>query len=252
MGSKDKHERKDALELSVILPTYNEAQNIEPVIQELNRFFSEKKMTFEIIVVDDSSPDGTASRVEKVQKTIPNLVLIKDCPKEGIGKALQRGYNAAQGKWLLSMDADRAFRTEEIERFLLQQNNGFDFITGSKYLKESSYAKESVWALIKSKISEYGNAYISLASGVPLHDFSMNFRLLKKNVWQDLNPTDNENFFLVEMLVQSKWKGYSIKEIGVSLLPRDYGASKTRVWKQSLKFLAKSSAFWLQRLKGHF
>ncbi|HZX20015.1 MAG TPA: glycosyltransferase [archaeon] len=239
------------MELSIILPTYNERENIEHVILELESFFSKKnpkKKSFEIIVIDDSSPDKTAQEVERIQSRFTNLVLIKDRPKEGIGKALECGYNIAKGKWLLSMDADRAFLTNDLERILIERENGFDFIVGSKYATGSHYIKNSFIDLLRSKISEYGNTYISLVSGVPLKDFSMNFRLLKKEVWKSINPKDNENFFLVEMLVEAHYKGYKIKELGVSLLPRDFGVSKTRVWKQAGKFLVKSTAFlWTRR-----
>lgn len=235
------------MELSIILPTYNERGNIAHVISELESLFSTKK-SFEIIVVDDSSPDNTAKEVEKMQRRYANIVLLKDQPKEGIGKALERGYNTAKGKWLLSMDADRAFLTKDIARLLAEREKGFDFIVGSKYSKGSHYMKKSVGDYLRSKISEYGNLYMRLVSGVPLQDFSMNFRLLKKEVWKNIKPKDKENFFLVEMLVQAHWKGHKIKEVGVSLLPRDFGVSKTNVWKQTGKFLVKSTSFLLERL----
>lgn len=239
------------MELSVILPTYNERENIRHVILELESFIPKQKIgikSFEIIVVDDSSPDMTAKEVDGLMRRFHNLVLIKDMPKEGIGKALERGYDRARGRWLLSMDADRAFLTKDLEKMLAEREKGFDFIVGSKYARGSNYIKNSFADWLRSKISEYGNAYISLASGVPLKDFSMNFRLLKKEAWKSIRPKDAENFFLAEMLVEAHYRGYRIKEIGVSLLPRDFGVSKTRVWKQAGKFLAKSTAFLWRRL----
>jgi len=235
------------MDLSIILPTYNERENIKHVILELESFFSKKK-SFEIIVIDDSSPDKTAQEVEKMQKRFPNLILIKDQPKEGIGKALELGYNRAKGKWLLSMDADRAFLTKDLERILLERENKFDFIVGSKYAKDANYVKNSPGAWLRSKISEYGNLYISFTSGVPLRDFSMNFRLLKKEVWKNIKPKEKENFFLIEMIVQAHYKGYKIKELGVSLMPRSFGVSKTKVGKQMSKFLIKSTAFLWKRI----
>jgi len=235
------------MELSVILPTYNERENIEAVILELESFFS-KKETFEIIVIDDSSPDKTAEAVQKMQKRFSNLILIKDQPKEGIGRALEKGYDRARGNWLLSMDADRAFLTKDLERIISERKNGFDFIVGSKYAQDSNYVKNSFISWVRSKISEWGNLYINLVSGVPLKDFSMNFRLLKKEVWKNIKPKDKENFFLVEMIVQAQYKKYRIKELGVSLIPRSFGVSKTQVGKQMGKFLLKSTALLLKRI----
>src|SRR3989344_3519871 len=134
------------MELSVILPTYNEKENIIQVITELESFFSKKTKSFEIIVVDDSSPDGTADEVEKLRRKFPNLVLIRDMPKEGIGSALKRGYKRAKGKWILSMDADRAFLTKDIDRILAERGKGFKFVVGSKYAHGADYVKDSFTA----------------------------------------------------------------------------------------------------------
>ncbi len=239
-------QKKKTTQFSIILPSYNEAKNIEAVVQGIESFFSKKKAAFEIIVVDDSSTDGTDTVVRSLQKKYDNIVLLDKGPKEGIGKALARGYNAAQGDWLLSMDADQAFEIHEIDRLLDETKLGYDFVVGSKYRKESVYHKESTAALVKSKISQFGNAYISIVTRVPFKDFSMNFRVLRKEVWKNLHTTDNENFFLVEMIVDAYRKGYRIKEVGVTLLPRPFGMSKTRVWKQIKKFLFKATAYALK------
>lgn len=232
---------------SIILPTYNEAKNIQHVIEEAESFFREKGKPFEIIVVDDSSTDGTDVEVREMQERFDNIILLDHCPKEGIGKALSRGYDIARGEWLLSMDADRAFHINEIDRLLEQAEMGYDFIVGSKYLSGANYIKGSLTDELRSKISEYGNAYISVVTRLSLRDFSMNFRLLRRKVWEDIHPTDNENFFLVEMLVQAHRKGYAIKEVGVTLLPRSHGVSKTNVGKQMFKFLKKATRLGLKR-----
>lgn len=234
-------------ELSVILPTYNEAKNIAKVIQELNAFFENQKIETEIIVVDDSSPDGTANEVKKMQKKFQNLVLLGDHPKEGIGKALQRGYDAARGEWLFSMDADRAFKIGDIQKLLRERKNGYDFIIGSKYAKGAVFQKNSSREWLKSKISMAGNNYIRLLTGVQVHDFTINFRLFRKEVWNAIHPQDRENFFLVEMLVQANQKGFRIKEVPTTLLPRNYGESKTRVWRQIAKFMVKATELLFQK-----
>lgn len=231
------------IELSVVLPTYNEAKSIAKVIPELENFFAEKKIECEIIIVDDSSPDGTAQEVKKWQKKFSNLVLLADNPKEGIGKALSRGYLAACGEWILSMDADRSFKTEDIARLLKERKKGFDLITGSKYAKGAILKKDSIAHWLKVQISKGGNAYLRFLTGVPANDFTINFRLFKKEVWKAIHPKDVENFFLVEMLVQAHQKGFKIKEIPTTLLLRDFGQSKTKVWRQIVKFLVKATQY---------
>ena len=235
------------MDLSVILPTYNERKNIVKVITDLDAFFKSEKLETELIVVDDSSPDGTADEVRKLQQKYLNLVLVADHPKQGIGKALERGYDAARGDWLLSMDADWAFETGEIKRFLDAREKGFDFITGSKYLALSVYKKKTLELQIKSSISKYGMKYIRFVSGLSLNDFSSNFRLFRKEVWRAIRPSDPQNFFLVEMLIQAHRKGFKITEVPVTLSPRHHGESKTRVWDQTVKFFLKTTAYLFSR-----
>lgn len=237
----------EKIHYSIILPTYNESENIRPIIEELESFFSVKKKPFEIVVVDDSSTDGTDNVIRDLQKRYDNIVLLDKNPKEGIGKALKRGYDTAHGEWLLSMDTDRAFHISEIDRLIEQTHHGYDFVVGSKYLKGAHYIKDDFTAQWRSKLSEYGNAYIALVTRLSLKDFSMNFRLLRKDVWGKIQTTDNENFFLVEMLVDAHRKGYKIKEVGVTLLPRGYGVSKTKVWKQIFKFFGKATKLGMKK-----
>jgi dolichol-phosphate mannosyltransferase len=235
------------VELSMILPTYNERENIAKTVSDLNHFFDARKMVVEIIVVDDSSPDGTADEVRRLQKDTANLVLLADNPKQGIGKALERGYDAAKGEWLLSMDADWAFETDEIAKFLDKRAQGFDFITASKYSQGAVYRTKSFDEVLKQFVSRGGTFYIRAVSGLALHDFTSNFRLLRKEVWKAIRPKDNENFFLVEMLVQAHRKGFRIAEVPVTLSPRNFGVSKTRLWKQSVKFFAKTTRLLFDR-----
>ena len=234
-------------EYSVVIPTYKEAENIKILIPQICNFFKEKNLDFEIIIVNDSPMDETQSIVKSFQEKYKNIILIQRARKTGIGSALREGYNSATGKFLLSMDADLAFRIEEIGKFLVEKQKGYDLVIGSKYLKDSTYTKNSFLAVFRGFISEMGNIYMGAVTSIPIKDFTLNFRLIDKKLWKSINPIDDQNFFFVEMIVQAHKKNFKIKEIPISFLPRKFGKSKTKIWQQTWKFFYKTTKILLYK-----
>ncbi|MCX6802576.1 MAG: glycosyltransferase [Candidatus Diapherotrites archaeon] len=225
-------------EISIILPTYNEAKNISELIPALEAVIRKNRLDAEIVVVDDNSPDGTAETAEKLNKKFKNIRVLKRQEKEGIGAAVSEAYGFAKGKILLSMDSDQQIAAEDIMR-LLKHIPEYDFVFGSKYLKPQLYQKEGTAAKIRYIISRAGNRYIGIANGVPFMDYSLNFRALKRKVWQAISPEDKRNFFFAEMIVQAHRKGFRLKEVPIEFRKRRHGDSKTMVMNQMSVFLVK-------------
>ncbi|MEM4598308.1 MAG: glycosyltransferase [Candidatus Diapherotrites archaeon] len=226
--------------ISIVLPTYNEAQNISKLIPEIEKIISENKLNAEILIVDDKSPDGTAEVARKFYKTYKNIRVVIRAKKEGIGAALKDAYDIAKGEVILSMDADFQLNPKEIPK-ILKYFPEYDFVIGSKYLKPEKYRRQKISSLLRYLISRNGNLYLSIISGVPIKDFSLNFRAFKKEVWRSIKANDKENFFLVEMILQAYWKGFKIKEVAVAFEERHHGFSKTRVANQIFVFLFKGA-----------
>ncbi len=238
------------VKLSIILPTYNEKENIKRMIPELHEFLEKNRISGEIIVADDNSPDKTWKQAEEMKKKFPEIRVLKRKKLEGVGAALRDAYNIAKGDLILSMDADCALEVKEISRLLKGIDGGFDLVIGSRFMSKSKFQKTSLVIRLRGIISKWGNLYTSLVTLTPINDFSLNFRVMKKEVWKKIDPPDNRNFFLAEMAILAKIKGFKVKSVPVSFKERTYGQSKTRVLNQFVVFLFKTLkyAFFLQWL----
>jgi dolichol-phosphate mannosyltransferase len=121
--------------LSIVIPTYNEAENIEKLV---NSIF-ELNIKLKLVIVDDNSPDGTGKIVEGLKKKYPDLVLVKGKQKSGLGTAYKNGFNYVLDNikcdYILGMDADFSHDPKDIPRFLAKMSEGYDVVVGSRYIK---------------------------------------------------------------------------------------------------------------------
>lgn len=234
------------MDISFVLPTYNERTNLEKVLPELLHFISSISKKAEIIVVDDASTDGTLAYVQEMAKAHPSIHLLSRPGKYGIGSALREGYNCAQGEYILSMDVDGSIRIPQISSMIELVDNGADLVVGSKYQSESTLIRNNLIGKVQGVVSQMGSHYMRAVTQVPLSDFNTNFRIIRSSVWKKLHPVENGNFFLAEMVIQAHQKGHRVAEIPIYFGPRLHGKSKTQLWKQSTTFLTRSLTygFW--------
>lgn len=225
------------MRVSVIVPTYNERKNIEILIPELENVLN--KIKHEVIIVDDFSPDGTDEAVKALKRKYRNIVLIQK-KKEGIGAALKIGYDAASYDVIVSMDSDLSFEPRDVIKLLEKIRQGYDLVLGSRHMKEGEYQKKHLSTHIKAFISRFGNKLNTIITGVSIHDFSANFRAIKKDVFNSIKVKEKTNAFLMEMIVKTKYSGYKIAEIPVIFKDRRYGKSKLNLYKEAPKFLIKT------------
>lgn len=218
------------MKLSIVLPTYNEAENLNKLIPEIKNEFP----VAEIIIVDDNSPDGTAIVAEKLGAKV-----IRRETKEGIGAALRDGYNAASNDVIVSMDADCSMSVKDIHR-LVAKLTDYDLVTGSKF---SPGSQANCYQSRRHKFSSYwGNRFFTTLFRLPVDDATCSFRAVPKKVWNKLHLQEKTNVFFVEMLIEAQAMNFSIAQIPMFLTPRAYGSSKTNLRKLFLpyvKFLIK-------------
>lgn len=224
------------LDLSIVLPTYNEKENLPILIPLLEKMLKENKLKGEIIVVDDNSPDGTAKEAENLNKKYKNIKLILREKKEGIGSALREGYNQAKGDIILSMDSDASFDTANILDLIKKIKQGYDLVVGWR----KNYNAQSSRKFIQKIISKFGNKFMGVISGISTHDFSVNFRAMKRRAWETIDTKEKTNVFLFEMILMAKHHGFKIGEIPVIFKDRIYGESKINILSVVPKFLIKS------------
>ncbi len=232
--------------VSIVLPTYNERENIPIFIGQLGEAF--RDYPYEIIIVDDTSPDGTGEAVKKLSEKNPNIRLITRAVKQGIGAALREGYNAARHEIIVSSDADLSFQASDLVRLVEAVNQGSDLALGSRHSQGSFYEAPNAVIRRKRFISRAGNVVIRLFFGLPLHDFSANCRAIRREVWQRINTTENTNTLLLEMILRCYYQSLRVTELPVSFLDRRFGCSKLHLSKEAPKFLLKMIKYRIQYL----
>lgn len=229
------------MSVSIVLPTYNEKKNIEILIPQIEEGF--KDIEHEIIVVDDSSPDGTADAARKLNKEYGNIFVVLRPKLEGIGAALRDGYDVAQMDIILSSDSDLSFSVTDMLRLVSKIQEGFDMVVGSRHMGGDMYEMKKSATRRKGFISKFGNIVNKTFTGVNIHDFTANFRATRREVWQAIKTRDKTNFILAEMIILAYYLGHSVTEIPVHFKDRIHGESKLRLAREIPKFIWKITIF---------
>jgi dolichol-phosphate mannosyltransferase len=210
----------------VIIPTYNEKENIASIIETVVGFVAE----YDVLVVDDGSPDGTAQIVEGlIQKHIGRIFIEKRAGKLGLGTAYIHGFLWALKRdydLIFEMDADFSHSPNDLDRLAEACINGADVAVGSRYVKGGSTEN---WPLDRQIYSIGGSAYTRLITGIPIKDPTAGFVCYKRKVLNSINLSAI-NFigyaFQIEMKFAA-WKlGFIIKEVPITFVDRKIGASK--------------------------
>lgn len=225
-------------EISVVVATYNELDNIKKLIPALEATL--KGRNFEIVIVDDSSPDGTAAEAENQNAKYGNIRVITQGKKEGVGKAHLVGYKGSYGKTIVSMDADFSHDPKEIPKMLDTLSKGYDIVVGSRYVEGGETDKSK----LKMLVSFYGGKIASKLFRLQLlKDYTNSFRAFKKEIVQNLEPfMEKGNAFLMEFLIKAMEKDYRVTEVPITFIERTVGDSKVdypREAYKTLKFLIK-------------
>jgi len=223
--------------ISVVLPTYNERENILKLIEHIENVVKRNKLKSEIVVVDDSSPDGTAAAVKALNKNYGNIRVLIRKKKLGVGSAHMFGYQHSNGDVIIAMDTDLSHDPEQIIAMIEKMNEGYDIVAGSRHMKGSYYERKTPETRRKYIASKYGNMLTTFLSGVPIHDFTNGFRAIRKYVVKNVETESTGNSFLMEFLVKAHKKGYRVTEIPVTFKDRKFGHSKLQLEKESLKYI---------------
>jgi len=223
--------------ITVVLGTYNEAENITKLIPSLENIFLGEKLEGEIVVVDDNSPDGTGEIIRRFESEYNNVRLFSRPEKLGHGSAIAEGYRKAEGDIILSMDTDFSHDPADIPRFIAKLNEGFDFVQASRYVRGGSYEVNSFETWKKNVASKFGNGLARTLTGVPLHDFTTSYRAVRKVVVERVVTEATGNSFFLEFAVKAHRNGFRITEIPIIFKDRVSGKSKLKLGKQSTNML---------------
>lgn len=210
----------------VVIPTYNEIENIEDIIRAV---FSLEK-NFHVLIVDDNSPDGTAQKVQELQRIfIDKLHLEIRTKKSGLGTAYVHGFKWALLNgydYIFEMDADFSHNPKDLERLLEACENGADLAIGSRYSKGVNVVN---WPLSRVLLSYFASVYVRMVTGMKIHDATAGFKCYKRQVLETIN-LDKIKFigyaFQIEMKYRTFVKKFNIVEVPIIFTDRTKGQSK--------------------------
>jgi len=224
----------------VIIPTYNEIENIEAIISAV----FQSALQVDILVVDDQSPDGTGAMVKKLMKVYPeNLFLESRTQKGGLGAAYVHGFFWAlrrQYEYIFEMDADFSHNPKELKPMHELLRNDADIVVGSRYVKGVNVVN---WPLSRVLLSYFASVYVRMVTGMPVNDATAGFVGYKRNVLEAID-LDNIKFVGYAFQIELKYKGwikkYRIKEHPIIFVNRELGYSKMNgsiIWEALLGVL---------------
>lgn len=209
----------------VIIPTYNECENIESIVRELLAL----EYGFEVLIVDDNSPDGTGDIADRLAADAGSRVHVVHRPeKQGIGPAYITGFIwglARPYDIFIQMDADFSHRPEYLHAFMRVIGDA-DLVLGSRY---SAGVNVINWPLGRLLLSYFANIYSRIVTGVPVHDATGGFKCFRREVLEaiDLRRIHSSGYmFQIEMTMRAYVRGFRVREVPIVFYDRTHGTSK--------------------------
>jgi apolipoprotein N-acyltransferase len=208
----------------VILPTYEEAATIREVLVGVRA-----ARDVDVVVVDDSSPDGTGEIVRTHALTDPHIRLIERARKSGLASAYQQGFRVGLDEGydlVVEMDSDLSHDPSELPRLLARAAEGAHLVVGSRYVPGGSVSN---WSRARVGLSQAGNLYARFMLGPPVHDATSGYRVYRRELLEALmaDPVASEGYgFQIELVMRSWDLGYSLAEVPITFREREHGHSK--------------------------
>ena len=217
--------------VAVCLPTFNEAENVGLMLDALLAVFAEHQINGHVLVIDDSSPDGTAAIAEERGRDDPRIAVLRRPRKEGLGLAYRDGFRRVLddgAEVVVQMDCDFSHDPEAVPSLLAALDDA-DFALGSRYVRGGGVVG---WPLLRQAISKGGCLYARLVLGIPVHDLTGGFKAWRSGVLEYLlgRSIDARGYgFQVQMTYEAILAGYRVKEIPIIFRDRVRGKSKMHV-----------------------
>jgi glycosyltransferase involved in cell wall biosynthesis len=201
--------------LSFVLPVYNEQESLATLHRRISDVMSGRAESFEMVFVDDGSTDGSIEVLTGLHREDPRVKVVQLRRNFGKSAAYSAGFERARGEFIVTMDTDLQDDPAEIPAFLDKLDQGFDVVSGWKY--------EGKGALEKSLPSRFFNGVVRRATGIQLHDFNCPFKAYRRDVLREIHIYGELHRF-IPVLAHSR--GFTIVEIKIKNLPRQFGQSK--------------------------
>jgi len=200
--------------LSIIIPAYNEEENVATTVEEVSAVAQQLEMDYEIIVVNDGSTDRTGEIGRELEQRIPNFRLVEHHPNRGYGGSLKAGYAAATTELITYVPADNQFDFREVDRFLAQIDEA-DIVCGYRANRQDNVIR---------RFNAFGwNTLVRLLFGYLCRDIDCGFKMFRRNVLERISLVSNGAMIDTEFLAGARARGMRIAEVPVTHRPRVAG-----------------------------
>ena len=217
------------MKLAIVIPTYNEAETIPGLINELFEKVKQLVEKLDILIIDDSSPDGTADIVRKLSEKYEKITVIQRPKKMGLGAAYKEGFRHVLEKFdselIIQMDADHSHQPSEIPN-MLEKIKNFDFLVASRHVEGSDIIG---WGIGRKATHSVAGAIARICAKIEIKDSTSGFRMFKKKTLEkiDFKKIRSDGFaFQIEVLHQLKQLGMKGLEVPTVFINRTEGSSK--------------------------
>ena len=212
----------------LILPTYNEAENVDPLVRAALPRLAEASPEHRVLIVDDSSPDGTGEIADRLAAELDSVEVLHRERKEGLGRAYLAGFELALGRGaelLLEMDSDFSHDPADLPR-LIRAAADVDLVLGSRYVRGGGVAD---WGFVRRSVSRGGSWYARTLLRVPIRDLTGGFKCFRREVLEtiDLSGVHSNGYgFQIELTYRALRAGFRVKEVPIVFRDRRAGSSK--------------------------
>jgi dolichol-phosphate mannosyltransferase len=204
------------LDLSIVIPIYNEEENIPYLLQRLRTSLERLNLRYEIIAVDDGSRDDGAAVLKRYAATSPELKIVRLRRNSGQTAAIMAGLDRAAGEIIVTIDADLQNDPDDIDKLVTKLNEGYDVVSGWRKNRQDH-------ALRRNFVSRIANRLISAVTGVYLHDYGCTLKAYRYRITKDICLYGEMHRFIP---VYAHWLGARVTEVEVKHHPRQFGESK--------------------------
>ena len=212
----------------LILPTYNEAENLEPLVRAALPQLASSGLPATILVVDDSSPDGTGEIADRLAEELPEVRVLHRPHKQGLGRAYLAGFALALeggADLVMEMDSDFSHDPADLPR-LIAAAEAADLVLGSRYVPGGGVLN---WGLVRRGLSRGGSAYARIVLGVPVRDLTGGFKCFHRRVLEQIGIHDvhaDGYGFQIELTYRAVQAGFAVAEVPIKFRDRRVGQSK--------------------------
>jgi dolichol-phosphate mannosyltransferase len=227
--------------ISLVVPVYNEAANIEPFLRGVEAAVREPH---EILVVYDFPEDNTLPAVAAMQPPCPNVRLVHNTLGKGVLNALKAGFQASRGDVVVVMMADRSDEPKDVAALARLVRAGADVVAGSRYVRGG---RQKGGPLLKRTLSQLAGVSLHYLAGLPIHDATNNFRAYSRRVVEEVPIEGQASFALaLELTLKAHWRGWKLAEVPTTWTDRTVGQSRFRLFAWLPHYLR-----WYFRALGH-